>query len=181
MKRIRLLTIPLLAIFMGFALLLPLSVSAASIKSQATPASRTLVQTVTNDPATVGGVAGVFNGTVTVTRFVEQQGRLVGLATVSGTITNATGTLSTITAAPATLPVQSAVASCPILTLNTGAIHLNLLGLVIDLSPINLNIIAQQAPGNLLGNLLCAVANLLNGGSPLTGLSGLLNQILSLL
>ena len=39
--------------------------------------------------------------------------------------------------------------------------------------------------GNLLGNLLCSVANLLNGGGPLsnllTNLSDVLNQILAAL
>jgi hypothetical protein len=39
-------------------------------------------------------------------------------------------------------------------------------------------ITATQGAGNLLGNLLCAVAELLDRGSPLTGLAGLLNNIL---
>lgn len=181
MKRIRLLTIPLLAVLMGLALLLPLSANAATKQSQTPAATGALVQTVTNNPATVNGVAGVFNGTVTITQFVNQGGQLVGIGTVTGAVTNATGTLANLSGTPAQVPIQSAVGSCSILTLNTGAIHLDLLGLVVDLSPIHLNITAQQAPGNLLGNLLCAVTNLLNGGSLLGDLSGLLNQILSLL
>jgi hypothetical protein len=48
-----------------------------------------------------------------------------------------------------------------------------------------LNITAVPGAGNLLGNLLCAVANLLNGGSPLSSLltqfQTLLNQILAAL
>jgi hypothetical protein len=57
------------------------------------------------------------------------------------------------------------------------AIHLNLLGLVIDLAPINLDITAIQG-GGLLGSLLCALANLLNNpGSPLGQITSLLNQI----
>jgi hypothetical protein len=45
-------------------------------------------------------------------------------------------------------------------------------------------ITAEQGPGNLLGNLLCAVANLLNGtGGPtvLQQIANLLNQILAAL
>jgi hypothetical protein len=45
-----------------------------------------------------------------------------------------------------------------------------------------LNITAVPGAGNLLGNLLCAVANLLNGGNLsnlLTQLTGLINQILA--
>ena len=47
-----------------------------------------------------------------------------------------------------------------------------------------LDITAQQGPGNLLGNLLCAVAHLLDSnasGSGLNGLAALLNRILALL
>ena len=44
-----------------------------------------------------------------------------------------------------------------------------------------LDIDAQSGPGNLLGNLLCAVAHLLDGGGPLSNLVNLLNQILGLL
>jgi hypothetical protein len=54
----------------------------------------------------------------------------------------------------------------------------DLLGLQIDLSRVVLDITAQAGAGNLLGNLLCAVANLLNDPS---GLSRLLNSILDLL
>ena len=42
----------------------------------------------------------------------------------------------------------------------------------------HLNITAQSGPGNLLGNLLCAVAGLLNGP---TGLNAILTQIAALL
>lgn len=38
-----------------------------------------------------------------------------------------------------------------------------------------------DARGNLLGNQLCAIANLLNGGSPLTSLTQLLNELLAAL
>ena len=48
----------------------------------------------------------------------------------------------------------------------------------------HLTIDAQQAPGNLLGNLLCAVTGLLDGtggGGPLNAITALLNQILGIL
>ena len=76
------------------------------------------------------------------------------------------------------MPVQAATASCGILNLTLGPLHLNVLGLVIDLNQVNLNITAVPGAGNLLGNLLCDVANLLNGGG---ALSTLLNQILGAL
>jgi hypothetical protein len=79
------------------------------------------------------------------------------------------------------LIVTPGTATCEILDLQLGPLDLNLLGLMVHLDQVNLNITAQQGPGNLLGNLLCAVANLLNAGGPLTSLAGLLNQILNIL
>jgi len=53
---------------------------------------------------------------------------------------------------------------------------------VVDLSQVTLEITAVSAPGNLLGNLLCAIAHLLdNPGNPLGGLAALLNGILGIL
>ena len=70
--------------------------------------------------------------------------------------------------------------ACQILELDIGAIHLDLLGLVVDLSPISLDVTAVPGAGNLLGNLLCAVANLLNT-NPLGGLLGILGDLTNLL
>jgi hypothetical protein len=49
----------------------------------------------------------------------------------------------------------------------------------VHLDQVHLNITAQQGPGNLLGNLLCAVAGLLdnNAASP-NAITQLLNSIL---
>lgn len=51
---------------------------------------------------------------------------------------------------------------CPILFLELGPLFLDLLGLQVSLSQITLDITAVAGPGNLLGNLLCAVAGLLD-------------------
>ena len=45
-----------------------------------------------------------------------------------------------------------------------GPLDLNLLGLEIHLQRVVLDIVAVAGAGNLLGNLLCAVAGLLDGG-----------------
>jgi hypothetical protein len=86
--------------------------------------------------------------------------------------------------APATLTSTGAptAAVCNILILDIGAIHLDLLGLVVDLAPVNLDITAQSGPGNLLGNLLCAVTHLLdqNPGN-ISAITALLQQINALL
>jgi len=98
-----------------------------------------------------------------------------------------------------TTPVQDVIAgapsggkalgSCDILNLVLGPLHLDLLGLVVDLDTVVLDIVAESGPGNLLGNLLCAVAGLLDGNGGLGGLlgglllqlQGLLNQVLGAL
>jgi len=105
-------------------------------------------------------------------------GNLVG--TVSNGAAATTVALNNVTA-----PVTAATGSCPILSLTLGPLNLNVLGLVIDIpNPINLNIVAQSGPGNLLGNLLCSVAGLLDNGGllggSLTQITNLLNQVLGI-
>jgi hypothetical protein len=75
-------------------------------------------------------------------------------------------------------PQAAAALSCQILDLVLGPLDLDLLGLKVHLDTVHLNITAQGGPGNLLGNLLCAVAGLLDGS---TGLNGILNGIVTLL
>lgn len=80
--------------------------------------------------------------------------------------------------------VAANAAACDILNLVLGPLDLNLLGLEIHLQRVVLDIVAVAGAGNLLGNLLCSVAGLLDG-TPLAGLLGqlqtLLNQILGAL
>ena len=53
---------------------------------------------------------------------------------------------------------------------------------MVDLNQVNLDITAEPGSGNLLGNLLCSVAHLLdNTGGAGGGLSGLLQQLTNLL
>ena len=51
----------------------------------------------------------------------------------------------------------------------------------VDLDEVNLAITAVPGAGNLLGNLLCAVAGLLDGNTLGNGLANLLNRLLGLL
>jgi len=105
---------------------------------------------------------------ITITSIVNQGGTLVANALLG---THAFQIPLDLTASPGT-----AVGSTPVLDLHIGAIHLDVLGLKVDTSPICLAITAQPGPGNLLGNLVTQVTNLLNGGTSLGtilgGLSG---------
>ena len=102
-----------------------------------------------------------------------------GVLTLTGTIT---GTGLPAGGTPFTAPIQdlTTTAGCSILNLDLGPLNLDLLGLVIDLSAISLDITAVPGAGNLLGNLLCAVAGLLDGpGNAINGIAALLNRLLT--
>jgi hypothetical protein len=73
----------------------------------------------------------------------------------------------------------SAAAACPILDLVLGPLDLDLLGLQIHLNRVVLDITAQSGPGKLLGNLLCAVAGLLDGTPALSNVLGVVRDLLN--
>jgi hypothetical protein len=80
--------------------------------------------------------------------------------------------------------ISTQQAVCDVLNLDLGPLHLDLLGLVIDLNDLHLDIVAQPGSGNLLGNLLCAIVGLFDGAPSAglaTQLSALLNSLLGLL
>jgi hypothetical protein len=130
----------------------------------------------------------------TITSVALVNGQLVATGTATATIHGRTTTV------PFSAPVDIALAPnqppglCPVLDLSLGPINLNLLGLVVQTSPICLTITATPG-GGLLGDLLCSLGNLLNQGFTLPqalatftpdqlnallgGLTDLLNQSLA--
>jgi hypothetical protein len=138
---------------------------------------------------------GTVTGHFTPTRFVvvPRTGRVMAHGDIRGAVRRADGSVRARFTRTVNLPVRgtgtatrvaAAAATCQILHLTLGPLDLNLLGLVIHLDRVVLNIDAQSGAGNLLGNLLCAVAGLLDGSSTLAdllNLSNLLNRILNLL
>jgi hypothetical protein len=141
----------------------------ASTATAAPPATQAI--TLPTNTCTLAGGALC---SVQLTGFQVVNGQLSAVINV---VNSATGAIvSTVTT-----PVTGALpgASCQILDLTIGPIHLDLLGLVVDTNAIHLNITAVPGAGNLLGNLLCAVAGLLdNNNLPLNGIANLLNNIL---
>jgi hypothetical protein len=150
---------------------------------------------LTNIPVT----QGAFSGTLSITHIgIDPATRQL---LFSGTVTRTSDGLSdTFTDVPATLsrtsgaglaagggitaqavggPAEPGV--CDILFLDIPPISLDLLGLQLDLSEIILDLDAAPGPGNLLGNLLCAVTGLLDGGGLLSALTGLLDRINAIL
>ncbi len=151
-----------------------ISVLIAAPVSSAAPPSATLGN-ITGTTA----AGGTFNGTLSNVRFVNQAGVLTLVGNLTGTLTNAAGgVIGSVTNLPINLPVTGAAAagSCSILDLTLGPLHLDLLGLVVDLNQVHLQITGQTGNGQLLGNLLCGLANALNGNGG--GLANILNHLL---
>jgi len=142
------------------------------------------------------GEAGtVFDGRFDIENFVQSGENILAIGELKGKLIYPDGRqrevhgdaafpVSLSTTAPASAAAFQLPGSVPILHLVLGPLDLNLLGLHVELNQVVLDITAETGPGNLLGNLLAAIANLLNGPpapSVLTQIVGLLNQILGLL
>jgi hypothetical protein len=178
-----------LAFVMAMYALAPLGVAAAT-KANAAPVAKAAQGAsipIVDTGNFVNGLAGSFAGIFNVTDFVVQDGVLKAVGTLTGTVRNAAGAIvGTVNNLPLALPVigggsGGATGTCEILDLQLGPLDLDLLGLRIQLDQVNLVITAISGPGNLLGNLLCAVVGLLDGGlnlGNLTDLAGLLDKIL---
>jgi hypothetical protein len=100
--------------------------------------------------------------TITSVAFVN--GVLTATGTATATIHGRTTTVPFTAPVDITLaPNQPPGAICPVLDLSLGPINLNLLGLVVQTSPICLTITAHQG-GGLLGDLLCSLGQALQNG-----------------
>ena len=162
--KLRLFTATIAVALLAMFVITPLSAGAAPKTSGGTATLTNTVGTVTSTLGTVTNLQAVFNAAT-------------GLTTITGTFTDAvTGIVTNFTTT-----LLSATGSCEILNLVLGPLSLNLLGLQVDLNQVVLNITAVPGPGNLLGNLLCAVANLLNGPASGNAIANLLNRIFGLL
>ena len=161
-------------------------IARGSTTTVAAPAAHrgTLTSTVAGTFSNADG-QGTFAGTFTPTKFSVVNGVLEATGLVKGTMTDANGTALGTVSQTATIPVDRTAApdaiGCNVLNLTLGPLNLNLLGLVVTLNQVHLTITAVPGAGNLLGNLLCAVANLLNGTGSLSAIAALLSQILALL
>ena len=163
------------ALLLTIGLAGPASAETTAVDPTAVPVTGTLTDTT-------GAVTGTFD----VQNFVTHNGTLQAVGTFTGTVTDGAGNTTQGTEQLA-IPVDLAqsAGSCQILDLVLGPLDLDLLGLQVHLDTVHLNITAQSGPGELVGNLLCAIAGLLDGGLPLNTILGqiaaLLNQLLGIL
>lgn len=141
---------------------------------------------VTGTAIKVGEKKGTFEGVYTIAEMrlgdasngkqhVETVGTLVGTAVVDGqSYAISEEVMGILTTRPGGQGRRlfGGGAACQILNLDLGPLDLNLLGLRIQLNRVILDITAIPG-GGLLGDLLCAISNLLNGG-----LSNLLSSLI---
>jgi hypothetical protein len=131
------------------------------------------------------GSNGIVRGTFHPDRFFVKHGETFASGVLHAKLKRANGNVIGTADRRITIPVKNANSSktaratCDILNLVLGPLDLNLLGLEVHLKKVVLDIVARTGAGNLLGNLLCAVAGLLDG--PQLRLSNVLNRILSIL
>jgi hypothetical protein len=180
-----------LAAMCTVALLAPTLAVAATATHEtanAVQATNAPIATSSIKKAPVSGVASNhkrFAGQFTIDRFVTRHGKPYAVGTLTGKLGKRTIKRNNVA-----MPVKTgsggiarAAATCPVLHLDLGPLNLNLLGLTIHLNQVVLDVNAVSGPGNLLGNLLCSVAGLLNGptltGSQITGLLNILQQLIN--
>ena len=173
-------------------LAVPLATVAPAMAAPAAPAATArTTQAGTASPVVVHPAKLAVSGgtaTFTLTRFVNRDGRAMATGVVRATNSRTHATTTRTVTIPLQRSAQTGVSSavqapaatgtCTILDLTLGPLHLDLLGLVIDLNQVHLVITAQQGPGNLLGNRLCAIVNLLNPRSTAAAVN--LNRVLGL-
>jgi hypothetical protein len=161
---------------------LGLSFAGAGV-ANAAPSAPAAAPPVTALATPITGTAdnGSFAGTFTPSTFSTQNGKLLATGVLAGTVRDSSGDTIGTVSRTVSMPVTVAAVTCQVLNLVLGPLHLDLLGLVVDLNQVHLVITAVQAAGNLLGNLLCAITHLLDGNPTAGGLAALLNAILALL
>ena len=170
----------LLAIVLSLGMLGILTAPVAAAPP-AQPAATDLIDLPVTGPLPGGGT---FSGLLDITELAIENGQLVAsgvltyTTTVGGVVTEVTQTFTDV----ALGLLNPDGGKCDILFLDLGPIFLDVLGLQVDLSQIVLDVDAVPGAGNLLGNLLCAVAGLLDGPSPLgnalNNLLGIINGLL---
>src|SRR5919202_187909 len=157
--------------------LLLLTVTIAALAAAASTVAVAANPTTTGPlsiPITPAQSGGVLDGVFTLTNVTTNaQNQLVGNGTFTGLANG-----QSVTAQPASAPItsQQQGGSCTILDLTINPLHLDLLGLVVDLDAVHLTIVGERGPGNLLGNLLCGLAGALDNPP---GLLNRLNTVLA--
>jgi hypothetical protein len=181
----------LVALFIGMlamlaaTIVLPAGSEALSAKDTIIPVTGKIVK----DGAPWGKFKGkVINPTVSYdadAQKMKMAGKLVGTVTradgeVTREVTKKFKRVVEVSSAANASDVTTQQRECQILFLDIRPIFLDLLGLQVSLSRVTLDVTAVEGPGNLLGNLLCALVGLLDPEDTLANadLARFLNNLL---
>jgi hypothetical protein len=127
--------------------------------------------------ADTGNRVGKFTGTLSLNEFsLSNTGEILTSGSLDGTIKSGSATDSVSQEFSDVTTSLSSNGGCTILTLDLGPLDLEVLGLRVQLNRIQLDITGETGAGNLLGNLLCGIANL--GSGELLNLSGIVEDLL---
>ncbi|HET7825477.1 MAG TPA: hypothetical protein VFK90_09085 [Anaeromyxobacter sp.] len=143
-------------------------------------------------PVTGTSSAGAFKGTLDIVGWqTNKDGGIDAIGILNGTLGGVPAAENMVVTWPlasggsngpfAANAIVSQQVVCNVLNLVLGALHLNLLGLNVDLNQVVLNITAVPGAGNLVGNLLCGIAGLLDIAAIGPILAGLLNNVTTIL
>ena len=128
-----------------------------------------------------------FNGTYTIKRFTHRGSKLYAVGTLKGRLKGRRVTENNVRI-PASLARPASAAqipptpnACQILNLTLQPIDLNLLGLRLRTSRIDLRLEGVPGAGNLLGNLLCGITGILDPQAATPATPSLLTQVLNAL
>lgn len=165
------------------------AVTAATVAAQAKPVLSSEYGVARSRVVGTYGRAGTVKGWFTPRRFDNRGGELVAIGRLHGILVRPDGTVKDEGDARIAIPVRKIegvrtsrqLATCDILNLVLGPLDLNLLGLEVHLNRVVLDIVARTGAGNLLGNLLCAVAGLLDDTGVLVPIRRILNSVLAIL
>jgi hypothetical protein len=124
-----------------------------------------------------------FRGRMDIRRFVNRDGQVQAVGLLDGRMRDSSGDLiGRVTDKRVRMPVTSLQeTTCDILHLELGPLDLDLLGLVVHVDKIVIDIDAVPGAGNLLGNLLCAIAGLLDPPASNAVLANLLTAVAKVL
>jgi hypothetical protein len=161
-------SLALLVMVLGVMMLASPAGAAPATKAAQNPLRHVTVSAV---DAAGNTVAGTFN----IDHFAFRNGSIVAVGRFTGEARDASGNVLQSGSQKLALPLQAA-GSCRVLNLRLGPVNLDLLGLHVHLNRIHLRITATR--GALLGDLLCDISGLLNGGD-LAGVASKLNDVLA--
>jgi hypothetical protein len=129
-----------------------------------------------------------FSGTYTIQRFTRRSGKQVAVGTLKGRLnghrvkrSNVRIPVSLARSGAQAAQIPPTANACQILNLTLQPIDLNLLGLRVRTSRIDVLVEGVQGAGNLVGNLLCGVTGILDPQSATPAGPSLITRLLNAL